>query len=52
MGNLVEDLGRGYINDFFGGSYFLYEGNLHKLIGANSSGTLDTHMYEEVPGIL
>ena len=49
MGNLVEDLGRGYINDFFSGSYFLYEGNLHKLIGANSTGTLDTHMYEGVP---
>ena len=49
MGNLVEDLGRGYINDFFSGSYFLYEGNLHKLIGANSSGTLATYMYEEVP---
>jgi len=49
MGNLVEDLGRGYINDFFSGSYFLYEGNLHKLIGANSSRTLATYMYEEVP---
>ena len=49
MGNLVEDLGRGYVSDFFNGSYFLYEGNLHKLIGANSGGTLETLMYEGVP---
>lgn len=49
MGNLVEDLGRGYVNDLFSGSYFMYEDNLHKLYGVNSAGTLDTCMYEGVP---
>lgn len=49
MGNLVEDLGRGYVSDFFNGSYFLYEDRLHKLIGVNSSGTLETFTYEGVP---
>lgn len=42
MGHLLHDLGASYVTDFFSGSYFVHEGELHQFRSINYNNRLET----------